>query len=420
MKTRWYVLIGSIMILVALAIANVASAAELYNSGNATNALPWAADSSSYYWYEPANTGGGFNEQTPFVTLSATATWFRMKTATDTCPLYNSIRATGGGIGTPYGSSDTPVPDANGYCDWEIAFGGIPAGTSLYALQGDAYHAGQSVYGSTSNTGNSFYSSQALIGSGGPYFAIYSSTPTPPTTDDTTRIISVTPSGEATTSPVALTMQYYASATSSVPWDTAEVTLYDLETGITQVLYSTTSAATGTITTWAASSSLVLPDGLYRADWSLSSSESYLFVVPTSTTFVVGTSTLSTLLSLATSDASTTCSITDIVGCFQSALAWAFEPSPTSMQLLAQASNALYTAPPVGYWKAYKDTIVIAFSTTTASTLAVDTMGTSSLEVVSDFMEETPYLHEGLVALYWAAFSIFFYAGTIRLIHAVL
>jgi hypothetical protein len=409
MKTRWYVLIGSVLILIVMAVANMAHAAELYSSGGQSTVMSWGENSSSYYWYEPANTTGTFNSGQSVVTLAATATWYRMRTASYTCPLYQAIRLTNFDV---YGSTDLPVPDEQGYCDWHIdvgaTAGGIPAGANIMAIQADAYHLGQSVFGSVSNSGKSFYTSQTLLGTGGPYWALFSGEPTGPT-NDTSRIISVIPSGGATTSPVALSMQYYSSGTSTTPLDTVSLDLRSVEGGGASVLSLSSAAATGTITTWSASSSATLPDGLYTAFWSLSSSESILFHIGTSTQFIVGTSTWQELISLASTTPSATCSIVDIGGCMQSVITWAFIPSEVSQNLLAQSGTALLHAPPLGYYYTYHDTIEIAFSTTTID----EVMATSTRAALISIIDP---MRAGAIAVFWAGWLVAQYAFFMRFI----
>lgn len=421
------------MLLFVLVVANVTHAAVIdthgfgsitsswyQSSADAAFQVPEATSSSSLYasWSNTYNTA----------THMQNVAYIRIHVL-GSCPLSSSMQL---GVFNDVGGSTSAsaiavVDEGSGYCRYDFTANTPSFNVSPYRLgYFDAYGAYETslIYSDPGLPGTEFAANGSThvrdvswwyqtCDSGG-----CGSTPPPP--NASTRIISTTPvDNEATTSPVALSMQYYVDASSSV--DTTEVSLYRLESGNALAFHATGTAATGTITTWSASSSASLPDGLYSAFWSLTSSQSLLFNISTSTTFIVGTSTWAQLINLGSSTASTvaatsSCSIID-VGCnIIAALTWAFAPSQVSLQLLAQASNALYTAPPVGYLKAYQDTVRIAFSTTTP-----DSVGFSgdAIDVIGA-VYGTSSVRTGLVAGYWAAFAIFFYSGTISLIHAVL
>jgi hypothetical protein len=374
------------MILVVLAVANMAHADTVYTQSDLTQSLGDGAFYSECF--------------SPLVAASAT---------TSSVTFSASSGAGGGQIqwslyeyydsscSSPTGNWRGPISGVGGYT-WSGTTEQHDVGTSTTDGTAFLYDIAR-FYKATANfVGVYGYNTIGYgDGSGHPYLVI-GSAPVPPV-NDTTRIISVTPSGEATTSPVALTMQYYSSGTSTTPLDTVSLDLRSIEGGGASVLELSSAAATGTITTWVASSSATLPDGLYTAFWSLSSSESILFHIATSTQFIVGTSTWQELISLASTTPSATCSIVDIGGCMQSVITWAFIPSEQAQNLLAQSGTALLHAPPLGYFYAYSDTLRIAFSTTTIDQV----MATSTRAALISI---TDPLQTGSIAVFWAGWLL--------------
>jgi len=184
----------------------------------------------------------------------------------------------------------------------------------------------------------------------------------PPNTPS--QILSLFPAdgtGTASTT-VVLSIHYYANSSDDLT--NLGYTLWDASKGFTVVFdgiaASTTQNAVGIYAhTWVLTSGDTYKltayltnnagDALKSADSNTSgasSDGSAEFSV--NTTFIpaaAGICPTTTTGALATS----TCGVTNITGCFQNALTWAFCPTPAVMQMVAQDGAQIKTRPPVGY-----------------------------------------------------------------------
>jgi hypothetical protein len=131
----------------------------------------------------------------------------------------------------------------------------------------------------------------------------------------------------------------------------------------------------------------------------------------------VGTSTWLTLIGASTTAqadmnvlATSTCSITNLIGCVQNALVWAFVPNQASMQSLQNVGSQLISAPPIGYISSYRASIL---ATSTASSTLTTVWATSTLSVLNTVLAP---LSTGFQAIWWAMFAI----GEYKLLMAII
>lgn len=108
----------------------------------------------------------------------------------------------------------------------------------------------------------------------------------------------------------------------------------------------------------------------------------------------IGASTTALLWQIATS----TCSITNLTGCFQNALIYAFVPSQDSFTNLINLKNQVITKAPFGYFALVKD----AMNTLSASATPSFTLATSSAIVQNIFNP----LKTGISAVLWIAWGV--------------
>lgn len=234
-----------------------------------------------------------------------------------------------------------------------------------------------------------------------PRYTVISTSDVPaPPPNENTRIISTSPVNEfvAASTTVDLSITYYASSTDSLPLTQAVLELVDIF-GFTYVLplnedpaahggyVSIASTTLGEIATttftveleeghtyyWriflqydnyayeqGAFTSRVLQ--AYDGAWVV------LDVIESGWVSQIGTSPTTTF-SLATS----TCGITNITGCFQNALVWAFYPSDAAYSFLTSSYEPIKNKPPFGLTAYYTAFETIGATSTASSTLSVPT-----------------------------------------------
>lgn len=118
-----------------------------------------------------------------------------------------------------------------------------------------------------------------------------------------------------------------------------------------------------------------------------------------------GASSTASLYTLGT----TTCSLANLGGCVQNALVWAFAPSPTMLQLVANDGAQITKRPPIGYLFA---------NITAIQNLQASSTPTFSLMEDEAIMEDIfRPLASGLIGIIWLAFAVWFIK---RLQHIVL
>ncbi len=104
--------------------------------------------------------------------------------------------------------------------------------------------------------------------------------------------------------------------------------------------------------------------------------------------------------------ATSTCSITNLTGCFQNALVWAFYPPAGSLDIVTGLWPTISAKPPFGYFTVTQDSI---------SGIGASTTPTFALEQVAGI---TQYifdpLDEALAAIWWAIFGVWFFFNRVR------
>jgi len=186
--------------------------------------------------------------------------------------------------------------------------------------------------------------------------------PTPPGT----RITSLSPEDASTTASTAvdLTVGYYInSGANPAGYDTVGFTLYDIDRTYAQVAAGTTTATTNALSNFTTSVTLRSGGAYSLQAYLLNSSNGNMLFTDSQTAGagstgnsqfavisnplpgIIGTSTYAGTYSLATS----TCSFTSVVGCFQNAIVWAFYPSQSMLTFVAGGGAAVKNKPPMGY-----------------------------------------------------------------------
>jgi len=224
----------------------------------------------------------------------------------------------------------------------------------------------------------------------------------PPVNNEESRIISTSPANEYTsaTTSVDLSITYFASSTDSLPLTQAVLELVDTTAGYSYVLpvnedpaargghvvMGTTTLGVETTNTFSFSGASALTEG-HTYLWRISLQyDNYAYNQGALTTRVLrdadnwivlnvvssgwqdqlGTSPTTTSL-LATS----TCGVSNITGCFQNALVWAFYPSQASYDFLSSSYEPVKSKPPFGLTAYYDAFESIGATSTASSTLVV-------------------------------------------------
>lgn len=235
----------------------------------------------------------------------------------------------------------------------------------------------------------------------------------------TTQIDSVSPTDQSTTasSSVTFTMVYDLSSTTS-ELDEAAMQLVDISKNY-QTVYSGPFASTTPGIGQAASITLTLIDGdtyqwqPYLTDDSGDAVFAANYPAPTSgvasdgdAQFSVGTNNLSSYLGASSTSAlytlsTTTCSITNIAGCFQNALIWAFYPSNQMLDLVGTDGSLVKNKPPFGY-----------FFVNIEALESLSATGTPAFTLEEDAPIMT-YIFQplvaGLVGVIWFGFGVWFF-----------
>jgi len=212
----------------------------------------------------------------------------------------------------------------------------------------------------------------ALKNSCSTYVWLYAGAVTP--SDTSTRISELSPVDAAVTASttVSLDISYYANSTTDA-MDTLHIYLYDVTRNFAPVFpngLSTTDIVQDALTTYS-TTTVLLSGHTYQFGAALSShleiggfpvdhfvyssaattqgvgtdGTAQFSVIVNNLVNTIGASSTANLYTLATS----TCAITNISGCFQNALAWAFYPDPQLLQLISQDGEQIKIRPPVGY-----------------------------------------------------------------------
>lgn len=254
-----------------------------------------------------------------------------------------------------------------------------------------------------------------------PYIVITDNgTPLPPITVGTsTQIISVAPADQSTvaSTSVPISIQYYVNSSETPELTDIGYLLMDVSKNYRQIfdgiVASTTMDAfttyTGTITLTAGDTYEISPfltddamdafksGGAATVGTATNGSATFSVVVNNLGTYL-GASSTANLYTLST----TTCSITNISGCFQNALIWAFYPSQDVLNLIAQDGGQVKNKPPFGYFF--------------VNIAALQALSASSSPAAFTLMEDWPIMHyifqpfaAGLVGVIWFAFGVWFF-----------
>ena len=193
-----------------------------------------------------------------------------------------------------------------------------------------------------------------------------------PVTDTSSRIASISPKDASTTASAAvtLTVSYYAN--SADLYSELDLFLYDVSKAYRSVFPNgaTTTITTDALTTYSTTTTLISGDTYTFGAALLASTEisgypvalskhsnaaqtdgvgsdgtSEFSVVINNLPSTIGATTTKDLSGLATS----TCSVTNVAGCFQDAIVWAFFPSGDALNLVASAGKYVRTKAPIGY-----------------------------------------------------------------------
>lgn len=151
---------------------------------------------------------------------------------------------------------------------------------------------------------------------------------------------------------------------------------------------------------------LTLPASTYEATVSLYASTSPdLLRSPVSVTFsvyvdpasILGITDFGELVGLAT----TTCSISNLAGCFQNALMFVFYPSETVLNKFADLKGIIENKPPFGYVTVYTGQL---------SELSAEASSTFTLEIEDNIKEKIfDPLRTGLSSILWVCFGFWFF-----------
>jgi len=181
----------------------------------------------------------------------------------------------------------------------------------------------------------------------------------------TTGIRSLSPADASTTASTAVSVSigYYINSATSPGFDKVRFTIYNIDRDYSQEASGSCTATLGALSACNAVVTL-RSAGAYSLQASIfnTSSGSAIFsgadatgadnlgqakfaVVSNPLPGIIGTTSLANVYSLATS----TCDFGNISGCFQNAIVWAFYPSRSTLDLLANAGQSVKNKPPFGY-----------------------------------------------------------------------
>jgi hypothetical protein len=251
-----------------------------------------------------------------------------------------------------------------------------------------------------------FYQGASLTG---PAFYIVSDT-VPPPPNTTSRIDSLDPADGTTTASTAITVNIGYYANSADGWDRVGYTIYNIDRNYAQEAAGEASTTLDTLSTYTSSRTL-RSNGAYSMIAYLKNSvtgaimesgadatgasnrgDSRFAVVSNPLPGEIGTTSLELIYGVATS----TCSISNITGCFQNAIAWALYPSRSTLDLVTSSGNKVKNKPPFGY-----------FFVNVATIQALNASGTPPVTLASDAPIVTYIFHPLDVSL--AALIGFFY-----------
>jgi len=308
--------------------------------------------------------------------------------------------------------------DHGTYCSFSYS---LSAGDRFYGwLQGS----GGVFSGSDDNGGYSLTSAQtSILHTGGPAFRLCTASGCDSHdfgqmfVDETSRIISTTPTNGTITASttVDISINYFASSTSPHPLNEVVIELIDMLASYTQVFppnesygglpifVASTTFDTVATTTW---SLPLLPNHTYAYHIFLRASDLSSELSPRPQWIVFDTLTNNWPSQLGTSPTTTyqlatsTCSIANITGCFQNALVWAFYPSEGAWAFLTSAYEPIKNKPPFGL-TAYYDAFESIGATSTAS---------STISIPVGYMSAifTP-LRTWMGVLIYMAFAVWFF-----------
>jgi len=228
-------------------------------------------------------------------------------------------------------------------------------------------------------------------------------------------IQSLDPTNGTTTASATFQVNIGYYAASGAGWDTVGYTIYNIDRNYQQEAASSTTAVQGTPSTFTDTITL-RENGAYSlqaylhnsssgstlysgssATGANSQGNSYFSVVSNPLPGLIGTTSVEAIYSLATS----TCSITNLTGCFQNALVWAFYPSESMMSQLANAGSAVKNKPPFGYIFVNVETLQ-----------ALNASGTAPVALASVLPITDTIFHPldiGLAALFGFFFAVWFF-----------
>jgi len=181
---------------------------------------------------------------------------------------------------------------------------------------------------------------------------------------DSSTITSLTPADGSTTAStsVSVSVGYYVAPGDG--WSTVGYTIYNIDRNYAQEASGEASTTPGTLATYDSTRTL-RSNGAYSLQAYLRNDttgamlfsgpdatgtnnvgDSQFAVVSNPMPGIIGASSTRDLYVLATS----TCSVTNVTGCFQNAIAWAFFPSAEVLDLLGNAGESVRNKPPFGYF----------------------------------------------------------------------
>ena len=376
MRSRYYVLIGMLMLMFVGIVLNAQQAHADVIASQYDHSTQWGTTvpgtrnyigwQGSYGCFTVASSSANFTGVSAYLFDNMT------HSGTLGIDFWSSTNCTTGYAGhISFGS--VSVPSGGGYVSGSSTQSLV--GVRSFYVDGNA----DSGCGGSSCEGSIGYYGDAV---GNPGVIAYDdgTTPPPPPTPTITQLISYTPADASiasSTSPITLAVQYWASSSPDIyPGLTAghlQVTVDREDTGGNQIFASSTDTLTyGSTATWNATTTLTLPAGSYSEDWSLWDTTGQ-YVIAHNTLpirFAVDQNPWPWLIGATSTNpadikvlATSTCDYLHLQGCFQNALVWAFVPSAESLQNLSQAGDQIMLAPPVGYVTQYR----LAFASTSAS-----------------------------------------------------
>lgn len=290
------------------------------------------------------------------------------------------------GVGANWASIAGAIDNSTLY--WSTSGSGVNAIiTSCITITGNTVNgtmvlSSGSIFGTANSFTQSYYGNvygDAYHGHVAVTFSYNSICNSPPPLDISTRFVSLSPTASTTaTGNVDFSVQYYwNNATTSYQNLALEILREDanFQTATSTVIYGINSIVPNVLTTlnrtvplstngayqWRASMQATSTSGvLYN---SYSSAWQSFYTVTNPYPNIIGTTDLNTVYTIATS----TCSFTNISGCFQNALVWAFYPSESILNNYKNLPALMKDRVPISYFYGTHELFSSLSSTATSS-----------------------------------------------------